>query len=119
MRTTPEEVAPCPYEETAMNSSSAGGPLPAQRPGEVRHEHERALEDADQQEQSDRRVVGGDLLGESSVLSRISSSVTTTRSMSASYQQGSTAIPPDPTGGRTAQPSARGSVPAKRDPPPG
>jgi hypothetical protein len=26
MRTTPDEVARCPYDETAMNSSSTGAP---------------------------------------------------------------------------------------------
>ena len=64
MRTTPEEVRPGPYEETAMNSSSTGRACAAQRPGEVGHEDERALEHADQQHAVVLGVVGRDLLGQ-------------------------------------------------------
>src|SRR5205814_1759390 len=41
-----------------------GRTVPAQRAGEVGHEHERALEYADQQDRLRGRVVGGHLLGQ-------------------------------------------------------
>ena len=60
MRTTPLVRVADPYDDTAMKSNSTGQ---VDRAGEIGHEHERALEDADEQ----RRivgVVGRDLLAE-------------------------------------------------------
>ena len=60
MRTTPLVRVDDPYDDTAMKSNSTGRSIAR---AEVGHEHERALEDADQQ----RRVlvvVGTDLLAE-------------------------------------------------------
>jgi hypothetical protein len=62
--------------------------VPAQRPGEVGHEHHRALEHADQQQAAlGVGVVRRDLLGQLADPSRICSSEMITRSMSASYQE--------------------------------
>ena len=47
IRTTPDDEVAEPYELTAMNSSCDRD---RQRPGEVGHEHHRALEHADQQQ---------------------------------------------------------------------
>ena len=60
MRTTPLVRVAEPYDDTAMKSNSTGQ---VDRAREIGHEHERALEDADEQ----RRmvvVVGRDLLAE-------------------------------------------------------
>ena len=45
MRTTPLGVVLVPYDDTAMKSSSTGRSIA----GEIAHEHERALEDTDEQ----------------------------------------------------------------------
>ena len=60
MRTTPLERVADPYDDTAMKSNSTGK---VDRARQVAHEHERALEHADEQRRSPL-VVGGDLLAE-------------------------------------------------------
>ena len=56
IRTTPRDLVPEPYDDTAIQSISTGL---VQRPREVGHDHDRALEDADQQ-QRPAGVVGVD-----------------------------------------------------------
>ena len=60
MRTTPLVRVAEPYDDTAMKSNSTGQ---VDRAGEIGHEHERALEDADEQGRM-VVVVGRDLLAE-------------------------------------------------------
>ena len=60
MRTTPLVRVAEPYDDTAMKSNSTGQ---IDRAREIGHEHERALEDADEQRRT-VDVVGGDLLAE-------------------------------------------------------
>ena len=62
MRTTPLERVAEPYDDTAMKSNSTGQ---VDRAREIAHEHERALEHADEQRRA-IRVVGGDLLAQRS-----------------------------------------------------
>ncbi len=60
MRTTPLVRVADPYDDTAMKSNSTGRSI---GPGEIGHEHERTLEDADEQWRV-VVVVGRDLLAE-------------------------------------------------------
>ena len=60
MRTTPDDRVAEPYDDTAMKSNSTGRSIAA---GQVAHEHERALEHADEQRRPPG-VVGGDLRAE-------------------------------------------------------
>ena len=65
MRTTPDEVVPWPYDETAMNSSSAGGPWRPSARAKSAMNMTAPLSTHDQQQPVvDVGVVGGDLLGQ-------------------------------------------------------
>ena len=60
MRTTPLDRVAEPYDDTAMKSNSTGRSIARD---EVAHEHERALEHADEQRRP-ARVVGRELLAQ-------------------------------------------------------
>src|SRR3954451_5758707 len=88
MRTTPEDVVPCPYDETAMNSISVDGPCrPSARAKSAMNMTAPLSTQTSRMPPSTSAWSDETCFASSAVFSRICSSEMITWSMSASYQE--------------------------------